>query len=137
MGYITSDVSVEIANGRLAMMDAIGSFFLRPPVVVEGPDRFWDPAGFWSRRTVRWRRRPRTLKHGRFSMLVMYYMTRQWPSFLGYMTQEIMRIFERRRTVQQGHGGLSLQTAAKVAAYCFCCELSASSDRRVRSRRTV
>ena len=87
---------------------------------------------------MRWPRPPRTLKHCRFSMLVMYYMTRQRPSFfLGYMTQEIMRIFERRRTVQQGHGGISMQTAAKVAAYCFCCEVSATSDRRVRSRRTA
>ena len=42
MGYITSDVSVEIANGRLAMMDAIGMFFLLNDVL-EGPDRFWDP----------------------------------------------------------------------------------------------
>ena len=137
MGYITPDVSAEIANGRLAMMDAIGRFFLQPHVVWEGPDRYWDPAGFWSRRTVRWRRRPRTLKHGRFSMLVVFYMTRPRPSFLGYMTQEIMRIFQRRRTVQKGHGGISLQMAAKFAAYCFCCELSASSDRRARNRRTV
>ena len=66
-----------------------------------------------------WRRRPRTLKHGRISMLVV-----------GYMTHEIMRIFRCRRTVELKHGGISIQTSAEVVAYSGFCELSTDRNRR-------
>ena len=45
MGYITSDVSVEIASDRLARVDVISMFFLLNDVL-EGPDRFWVPYSF-------------------------------------------------------------------------------------------
>ena len=45
MGYITSDVSVEIASRRLAMVDVINMFFLLNDVL-EGPDHFWVPYSF-------------------------------------------------------------------------------------------
>ena len=42
MGYITSDVSVEIANDRLAGVDVISMISLLNEVL-EGPDQFWVP----------------------------------------------------------------------------------------------
>ena len=70
MGNITPDTAAEIATGRLAMMDAIISFYVRTPTPVEC-DKFWDPAVVWSRWPVRWRRaRTRTRKRARISMLV-------------------------------------------------------------------
>ena len=70
MGHTTPDTAAEIATGRLAMMDAIISFYVRTPTLVEC-DMCWDPAMVWSRRTVRWRRaRTRTRKRARISILV-------------------------------------------------------------------
>ena len=45
MGYITSDVSVEIANDRLAGVDVISMISLLNEVL-EGPDQFWVPNFF-------------------------------------------------------------------------------------------
>ena len=45
MGYITSDVSVEIANDRLAGVDVISMISLLNEVL-EGPDQFWVPYFF-------------------------------------------------------------------------------------------
>ena len=52
MGYFTSDVSVEIASGRLARVDVISMFFLLNDVL-EGPDRFWVPYSFHYKNTTK------------------------------------------------------------------------------------
>ena len=132
MGNITPDTAAEIATGRLAMMDAIISFYVQTPTVVEC-DMYWDPAGVWSRRPVRWRRaRTRTRKHGRISMLILFLLNRESMTNLGFL-QKIKGIF-LRRSVPLQHGGISMQAAAKVVAYIMMCDVSASSERRLRCR---
>ena len=131
MGYITPYTAVEIATGRLAMMDAIISFYVQTPTVVTR-DMLWDPAHVWSSRPVRWRRgRARIRKHGRISMLVFFLLNRE-PK-MGFM-QKIKGIFLRGRSVPLQHGGISMQAAAKVVAYIMMCDVSASSERRLRGK---
>ena len=52
MGYITSDVSVEIANDRLAGVDVISMISLLNEVL-EGPDQFWVPYSFHYKNTTK------------------------------------------------------------------------------------
>ena len=100
---LTSKLSAEIANGRLAMMAIIGMFFpdgltgsawgdwvlytasplraFENELGVQDPVRFWDPAGFTQDGSVAnfKRRRQTVFKHGCVSMLAT----------MGYITPEI------------------------------------------------
>ena len=133
LGYITRDFGAEIANGRLAVMDVIGMKLC--DLCLKGDGQILGSSRVHVQTDTGWRRRTRTLKHGRISMLGVGYMTRALKHghismlALGYMTHEIMRIFRCRGTVELRHGGISLH-AAKFVAYCGFCELSTGRNRR-------
>ena len=116
MGYITRDVRAEIANDRLATMDVIGIKFcdswygrsrtdsgIQPGSHVDGDGRV---------ASTHEDAEARSHLHAGHGL---------------HDAREIMRIFRCRRTVELKHGGISMQTSAKVVAYCGFCEPSAQA----------
>merc|ERR1711972_1104265 len=143
-------LSVELANGRLAMMAIIGMFFqdgltgsawgdwanytasplraFESELGVQAPVGFWDPAGFTADGSTEnfARRRQTELKHGRICMLAT----------MGYITPEVTGKFPgsispstdlKFEDIPNGLAALAKVPGAgwaQIIAYCAFCELS-------------